>query len=165
MLLAIKKVYNNSRLLVVYDPNVFKWKKNEKGEYVCMNCGKSLVFNKRLRTYCSGTCQSEYFKENILTWERVREQVWNRDHCKCVKCGRGVALYPISEGVLGGECDHIVPLFKGGNDWHEDLPELKNFQTLCENCHREKSREEAKERTKVGIEVISGKQKQLIVFA
>jgi len=162
--MVLKKVYNNSRCLIFYDPDVFKWKKNEKGEYICLNCGKSLTFNKRLRTYCSNTCRSEYFEKNYFSWERARKQVWERDNGKCVNCGRQVALYPISEGALHAECDHIVPLFKGGKDWYEDLPELKNFQTLCEDCHREKSKEEAKERTKMGIDIFSGKQKQLTAF-
>ncbi len=125
-----------------------------------MNCGKSLAFNKRLRTYCSGTCLTEYFQKNYWTWERFREKVWNRDNCKCTECGRGVALHPLSKGILGAECDHIIPLFKGGKDWFED-PQMLNFHTLCEDCHRKKSKEEAKERTKIGMEIIAGKQKIL----
>ncbi|MCF7869890.1 MAG: HNH endonuclease [Candidatus Omnitrophica bacterium] len=55
--------------------------------------------------------------------EEVKNQVWNRDGGKCVKCGSKEKL----------EFDHIIPISKGGANT------ARNIQLLCERCNREKS--------------------------
>ena len=59
----------------------------------------------------------------------LRWSILNRDHFKCVKCGRSPATDP--KCIL--QVDHIVPWSKGG----ETIPE--NLQTLCRDCNLGKS--------------------------
>ena len=62
-------------------------------------------------------------------WARVRVKVLDRDGWACVKC--------FHKGRL--EVDHITPLEDGGAVYDET-----NLQSLCKNCHFEKSQEERK---------------------
>ncbi|WP_078530961.1 HNH endonuclease signature motif containing protein [Streptomyces sp. PsTaAH-124] len=58
------------------------------------------------------------------SWDRVvRPRALARDCFACVLCG-------VREGL---EVDHVLPIAKGGS-WS-----LDNAQTLCRNCHREKT--------------------------
>lgn len=60
-------------------------------------------------------CQSE--------WARVRSSIFRRDNYTCRYCGaRAVAL----------ECDHIMPLARGGSN------EPENLTTACKPCNRSK---------------------------
>ena len=64
-------------------------------------------------------------------WRRLVEAVKRRDQYTCQSCGR------VTED---GECDHIVPTYKGGKT------ELANLQWLCrEPCHAAKTAREALE--------------------
>jgi 5-methylcytosine-specific restriction endonuclease McrA len=45
-------------------------------------------------------------------------------------------------------CDHIIALCLDGKDWWED-PEMTNFQTLCENCNKVKTRRDMRQLSKV----------------
>lgn len=57
-------------------------------------------------------------------WAVIRAEVFERDNYTCGYCGaRGVAL----------ECDHIVPVAKGGTH------ELENLKTACKPCNRSKA--------------------------
>jgi len=58
-------------------------------------------------------------------WERVRVRVFERDGYRCTACGKPGRL----------ECDHIVPLQRGGSPY-----ELDNLRTLCRGCHIEITR-------------------------
>lgn len=157
--------HQNGRVIAIYSSkDAFQRKQNEKGDFVCLNCGKSLAFDRRRTRFCSDNCWKEYVEKNVINWVSIRQVVLDNANGKCEKCGVKTDLIPTEEDVLASETDHIIPLFKGGKDWDND-PELLNFQNLCYKCHKKKSREEAKERTKLGMEVISGKQKQLVVFA
>ena len=60
-------------------------------------------------------------------WAAVRRAVFERDGWRCVECGKAGRL----------ECDHVVPLDRGGDPWDPD-----NLQTLCRSCHIEKTRRE-----------------------
>ena len=62
-------------------------------------------------------------------WRRLRLAVFERDGWRCRKCGLARRL----------ECDHVKPLRQGGAMW-----DMENLQTLCVNCHKEKSRREAR---------------------
>lgn len=56
-------------------------------------------------------------------WDALRSIVYARDDFTCVYCGaRGVQL----------ECDHIVPLARGGST------SVENLATACRQCNRSK---------------------------
>lgn len=64
-------------------------------------------------------------------WRRLVEAVKRRDQYICQICGR------LTDE---GDCDHIVPVHKGGTD------DMANLQWACrEPCHREKTEREAAE--------------------
>ena len=52
----------------------------------------------------------------------IKNQVWNRDGGRCVRCGSNEKL----------EFDHIIPHSKGGADTY------RNLQLLCQTCNRSK---------------------------
>ena len=56
-------------------------------------------------------------------WAELREIVFDRDNYTCAYCGQ-----------IGGklECDHIVPITKGGSN------KLSNLTTSCLKCNRSK---------------------------
>lgn len=56
-------------------------------------------------------------------WAELREIVFDRDNYTCKYCGQ-----------IGGklECDHIVPISKGGSN------KLSNLTTACLKCNRSK---------------------------
>lgn len=58
----------------------------------------------------------------------LRYQILNRDHYRCVVCGRSA-----KEDGVKLHVDHIIPVSKGG----KTIPE--NLQTLCEDCNLGKS--------------------------
>lgn len=56
-------------------------------------------------------------------WAKLRALVFSRDDYTCTYCGeRGKTL----------ECDHIVPIARGGNS------EIENLTTACFGCNRSK---------------------------
>ena len=58
----------------------------------------------------------------------VRQEVFDRAGWRCQSCGNPGRL----------ECDHIVPLRRGGEMW-----DLDNLQALCPPCHRTKTKAES----------------------
>jgi len=59
-----------------------------------------------------------------VEWSVVRLAVFQRDDYTCRYCGvSGVRL----------ECDHIVPLSRGGSN------EMTNLATACQTCNRKKA--------------------------
>ncbi|NHZ86506.1 MAG: hypothetical protein GWP19_11610 [Planctomycetia bacterium] len=52
----------------------------------------------------------------------VKQEVWQRDNGKCVKCKSKENL----------EYDHVIPVSKGGANT------VRNIQLLCESCNRSK---------------------------
>ena len=68
----------------------------------------------------------KYLRTTGFTYD-LRNKVIKRDG-KCVKCGSIERL----------EVDHVKPLYKGGNN------ALKNLQTLCNKCHKVKTKEDRK---------------------
>lgn len=70
-------------------------------------------------------------------WAAIRLSVFNRDNHTCRYCGaQGVKL----------ECDHIVPLAKGGSH-HKS-----NLATACRDCNRKKA---AKTLEELGWELVA----------
>ena len=60
-------------------------------------------------------------------WRVLRRRVFNRDSWRCQSCGRAGRL----------ECDHIMPMQKGGAFW-----DMGNLQALCVGCHIAKTASE-----------------------
>ena len=66
-------------------------------------------------------------------WMTIRAR-WMREHPLCCRCeARGYAR-PATQ------LDHIVPLIDGGKD------DESNYQSLCDECHKVKTADEAKGR-------------------
>lgn len=151
-----------------YDPDIFKAKVNDKGEFLCINCGKNLSYNKRRTKYCSDICRVKYNKIHYKDWNQVKLEVFSRDKWFCKTCGVAIRSSLRSQlhllNVAIANCDHIIPLWKGGKDWVDD-PEYTNLQTLCENCHKKKTRQESKERTKIGLTIVRGVQQTIIMVS
>lgn len=65
----------------------------------------------------------------------------------CGICGKDCAAPVDTEWTTsrkdGAAVDHVLPLWVGGRD------AIKNARVLCEDCHREKTRQEAALRAKV----------------
>ena len=59
--------------------------------------------------------------------------MYKRDHGRCANCG-------LDYGYYGWEADHILEVVNGGGGCG-----LDNFQTLCTECHKEKTRKLNKE--------------------
>lgn len=60
---------------------------------------------------------------------RLRFFIMNRDHFKCVKCGKS----PATDNRIILHVDHILPWSKGGKTIEQ------NLQTLCSDCNYGKS--------------------------
>ncbi len=143
-------------------PRSPNWK-IEKG--YCVWCGEKV--EGRRRSWCSDKCVDEYRIANFAgdAWQAV----WKRDKGKCASCGltpderpghwiRGRQRtrwysdsYHWTEIEWSGrrwEADHIFPLWKVDRT----VPDafwfwtLANLQTLCEPCHKAKTKTEAAER-------------------
>ena len=59
---------------------------------------------------------------NSARWRSLRLKIFERDDWRCIKCK--------APGRL--ECDHIIPMHKGGAIWLQS-----NLRTLCRSCHIE----------------------------
>ena len=64
---------------------------------------------------------------NPRRWAVVRAFVFKRDGFRCQSCGKAGRL----------ECDHIVPVVRGGDWWSAE-----GLQALCRGCHIDKTRRE-----------------------
>lgn len=74
-----------------------------------------------------------HLKLDNRRWQLLRLRIFQRDRWRCRACGRAGRL----------ECDHVVPVQRGGDPWVES-----NLQCLCRRCHIEKTRaENRRERT------------------
>lgn len=62
-------------------------------------------------------------------WAATRRTVFDRDGWRCVRCRRAGRL----------ECDHVIPLER---DPGQDPYDPDGCQTLCRDCHVEKTRAE-----------------------
>ena len=69
-------------------------------------------------------------------WQRIRKQALDRDKWLCRRCLKRGLLTPLGMRPRDHEVDHIKPKDKGGTD------ELSNLQSLCPDCHHEKTAED-----------------------
>ena len=80
-------------------------------------------------------CLKEY---KLIHWVSVtRRAVWSRDKGKCANCGKICKRNQ-------WDMDHVKPLIESQGDiayW-----QLPNLQTLCSDCHIEKTSKENSER-------------------
>jgi 5-methylcytosine-specific restriction endonuclease McrA len=81
---------------------------------------------------CSPDCTEIFHEKYVMSWGKIRWMCFERDNFTCVKCGKAfndkMAYY---DGVLNA--DHIIPVAEGGETT------LDNLQTLCKECHDEKT--------------------------
>ncbi|MHB8351529.1 MAG: HNH endonuclease [Thermoplasmata archaeon] len=76
--------------------------------------------------YCGAACKWKF--HGRFFWDSARTVVLRRDRYTCRRCGR-------RRPRRGLEVDHIVEIARGGA-----ALEYANLQTLCTDCHREKTR-------------------------
>lgn len=66
-------------------------------------------------------------RPDACEWRVLRLAVFRRDNYTCKSCG-----FSGADEVWSLECDHIIPVVRGGTH------ELSNLQTLCRSCNRSK---------------------------
>jgi len=91
-------------------------------------CGCQRELPKSRKKWHSDTCRNEaYITFAIVKGDTsvIRAQLYLRDHGACRNCG-----------VISDEwhADHIIPVSQGGS-----ACDLSNFQTLCIDCHKDKT--------------------------
>jgi 5-methylcytosine-specific restriction endonuclease McrA len=127
----------------------------------CIICGTDLP--KGQRKYCSHICYWSWLdKIGLKDWSKTRWQAFERDNFTCRKCGvqhlpkyAQDGKYILEPPDLIG--DHIKPIFLGGSEF-----DLENVQTLCILCSKEKTRQEAKTRTKIENQIRLKGQRRLV---
>lgn len=145
------------RLSMIYLDHNNEYNRGSDGLH-CKYCGAKLKgYNKK---FCGGTnCEKEYNRLFVQfdCWAWFRARVFKRDNGCCQKCGKTIGEPDSGYYVGGYVCDHIIPLFKGGKDWWEDL-EMVNFQTLCDDCNKIKTKHDVAKphviKQKLGLKTI-----------
>ena len=110
----------------------------------CPACGNPKTEWTRRKDWrcCSTKCTEKFWKEHdkSISWQGQRLKALRRDDYTCKDCGVRHAVhydkYELDyekEGYL--EVDHIKPVCIGG-----DSLDLDNLQTLCIDCHKEKTK-------------------------
>lgn len=79
--------------------------------------------SRRQQEKCERERSVEY--QRSLVTPKVRYMVLQRDHFRCVLCGRGASAAEL-------EVDHIKPVSRGGTS------DMTNLRTLCRDCNRGK---------------------------
>ena len=67
------------------------------------------------------------YKKSDWSYRKIRLKALKRDNFLCIECLRKGYITPAEE------TDHIKPTLKGGDH------SLDNLQSLCRNCHKEKT--------------------------
>jgi 5-methylcytosine-specific restriction endonuclease McrA len=107
---------DDGRATLIWDPLP-----GRKGHFaICLNC--LLDLNQQFNSNYPGTAPLIEITRIIIP-ERLRNEIYERDNYKCVKCGDSNDL----------QLDHVIPFSKGGRT------ERKNLQTLCKACNLRKS--------------------------
>lgn len=68
---------------------------------------------------------------NSARWRNTRAFIMKRDKGLCQACLKNGRVN------IGTDCDHIVPVAKGGSQWS-----YSNLQMLCRTCHNAKTAKE-----------------------
>jgi len=107
----------------------------------CQWCNKELTGN--ATRYCRSTSDSiysnmsdcaAYFFDYWFTRPTFKRATFIRDNFTCQLCGYHQMIddRPWLPDMTNLECDHIIPLARGG------ITEMSNLQTLCKECNRKK---------------------------
>ncbi len=99
------------------------------GKCAC-GCGQSLLGKRK--KWSSDTCRDNSFIEFAIIkgdTSVIRKKLNLRDKGACCECGVITNSW---------HADHIIPVFNGGGGLG-----LENYQTLCINCHKEKTYKES----------------------
>lgn len=94
--------------------------------FCACGCGQAL-FGRKAK-WASESCRTNaYIQFAVLKGDNriIREEIYKRDEGFCHNCG------VFDENW---QADHIVPVYKGGG-----ACSLNNLQTLCLDCHKEKT--------------------------
>jgi len=90
---------------------------------------------------CSVECTKKFSEVVVFIWQYFKEEVFERDNYKCVKCGFAPTretyekkIIPDTSKLIG---DHIIPIAIDGEEY-----DLDNVQTLCKKCHKVKTKED-----------------------
>lgn len=114
----------------------------------CRECRGPLK-SLRQKRFCSPRHSLDYWSTRV--WGSLRVVVFERDEYVCQSCGRigyHVGHGPdgrfVRLGTVKVEADHIIELADGGEPW-----DVENVQTLCSECHKEKTADSRRVRAKV----------------
>lgn len=91
-------------------------------------CGCGSPLNSRQRKWSSIACRDNAFNHFAVVkgdTSLIRHNLYLTDKGACRSCG---------EITEDWQADHIIPVCKGGGGL-----DISNFQTLCLNCHKEKT--------------------------
>jgi len=90
----------------------------------CVECAGALPTHRT--PYCSRTCQWKFHGHYF--WDSARSYTMLRDRYRCQICGTRRRARDL-------DVDHILEIARGGA-----ALEYSNLQTVCRQCHREKTR-------------------------
>jgi len=137
--------------LIISEPAKQRLKNNQ-----CPACGLPKDDWKRRKDWncCSIACSRIFYKEyRCFGWGELRLKVFERDNHTCIKCGKKPKKvdWRYNEETQRGEDvptdkpddsqligDHILPIALGGEQW-----DINNIQTLCIECNKIKTKEDA----------------------
>ncbi len=89
-------------------------------------CGNGLVGRQRM--WFSEDCKQKSYQEYLVILgdrDTIRHLLYSIDQGACRHCGLITDTW---------EADHILPVYKGGG-----ACSIENFQTLCYDCHKQKT--------------------------
>ncbi|MCU4753449.1 HNH endonuclease [Halobacteria archaeon AArc-curdl1] len=115
----------------------------------CSVC-KQEITAPRKRRYCSDHCrQVAYATQKFFLWQKVRQQILERDNWTCQACGVSkqdlinehrekhpdkVEAFGVPDFDSKFHVDHIKPVSKGGQ-----MFDFENLEVKCQDCNLEKS--------------------------
>lgn len=110
----------------------------------CVVC--SVKLTGRRKVFCSDECGNKLHGRVYMNTNWIRRAVVKRRGPDCASCGTHIASslvdggpeYPEYEKI---DIDHILALKDGGTN------HIDNLQVLCKDCHKEKTRFEARKRS------------------
>lgn len=118
--------------------------------------------NGNFKKYCADKEHNTFLMYDYTVWQGVRLRIIKRDNYTCVKCKNNPTIKTYEGKIVHNDSqlcvDHIIPVALGGEMWDDD-----NLQTLCVECHKDKTKEDIKkiaQKRKTG-KIVKGGQKLL----
>lgn len=146
---------------IIYDKSRFpKRQRREDGTYGCRGCGSDIP--KGRKSWCSKKCYNTFEPSRVIHAVKLRDKgicqmcsfdietalkawqhrYWERSR----QSGQDYATWPEWKSANPkppkANYDHIIPFSEGG------MTILENMRTLCEPCHKERTKKWHKERKK-----------------